>query len=225
MDPAEVAGATGMERHAYDHNGALLATTTADPFASLPALPERTERLTWAGSIYWPTDRPVTLRLDSATPIAVRLADAPVVEAGPGTRRVPVQLARGWQRLALDESELGGRALSELHDHGDRLAPPLVGDAHDDAVEHGGVVLQGLREHAACAVFEARMHEIHPGVQGYAKRAAGLLESHQILRQRRTERRQSGRRRAFGGAAFQFGQVAREATRARQLKLNLEPPQ
>src|SRR5690606_13794899 len=69
--------------------------------------------------------------------------------------------------------ELRGLALAELHHRGDLLAPALVGDADDDAVEHGRVVLEGLLDLLGVDLLATRVDGRRAAAQE-GDRAVGL---------------------------------------------------
>ncbi|MBI3784596.1 MAG: glycosyltransferase family 39 protein [Deltaproteobacteria bacterium] len=100
--------------------GLRLATTggsseaiALDPFAPLPEALHSVGPRRWSGAVYWPTDQPATLRVDSRQTVIVRLADAAPLNANEGTPASAVfTLPRGWQTLSMEESAGAPRELS-----------------------------------------------------------------------------------------------------------------
>jgi hypothetical protein len=104
LDPNEVAHRMGLRLNVLDHQGTLVSTTIADPFAASLPLAAAAERLRWTGSVYWPTDRPVTLRIRSKGPATLRVDDAITLElSAPGSKDIAVALPRGWHPLSIEE--------------------------------------------------------------------------------------------------------------------------
>lgn len=104
---------TGIELTAVDAAGAVAASMRADAFASDLALPATSHRLQWTGSIYWPTDGPVTLGVSATRATALRVAGVSVMQEGdPGAIEKTLTLPRGWQPIDIDEQVSGPRTLT-----------------------------------------------------------------------------------------------------------------
>jgi len=84
-----------------------------DPFAPLPEGIAAGTPLVWTGQVYWPSNRPMGLLLQSAGPTAVRIGNAPPVTSPGGSQVVNAMLTlpRGWQPLRIEETAGAGRAL------------------------------------------------------------------------------------------------------------------
>jgi len=76
----------------------------ADPFEPRAARAGQRQRRLWTGSVYWPTDRPVTLSVRTSEGAAVHIADTPVVQPdGPHAVEARLQHPRGWLSIRIEE--------------------------------------------------------------------------------------------------------------------------
>ena len=126
MQPADLTRRTGLRRTVYDDQGKVVSSALVDPFdAGAESL---AGHVLWTGSIYWPTDEPVTLRIrvgvvQPDTRIAVRIADNVEWQFTLGPRLhpdgrsgavadVPVTLARGWQPVRIEARGMQGLSIA-----------------------------------------------------------------------------------------------------------------
>jgi hypothetical protein len=161
--PDDVRRRTGLQQTLYDDEGTVVSTALVDPFDAEPGLSGG--RVLWTGSIYWPTDKPVTLHIrvsvaQSDTRIVVRLADSAEWQIVPGPQPqadgskaaaadVPVTLARGWQPVRIEARGIQGLSISIQR--GDRVLTRW--DARpEDTPEGLAVVYQRNGETIAQAV-------------------------------------------------------------------------
>ncbi|MGD0949314.1 MAG: glycosyltransferase family 39 protein [Candidatus Binatia bacterium] len=114
--PDDVMRRTGLRQTVYDDQGTVVSTALVDPFQAEPG--SSGGRVLWTGSMYWPTDKPVTLRIGVSvvqpdTRILVRLADSLEWQISPGPQLQPdgskaavadvaVTLPQGWQPVRVE---------------------------------------------------------------------------------------------------------------------------
>jgi 4-amino-4-deoxy-L-arabinose transferase-like glycosyltransferase len=126
VQPDDVTRRTGLRQTVYDDQGMIVSTALVDPFDTEPG--PSGGRVLWTGSIYWPTDKPVTLRIrvsvaQPETRIMARLADSVEWQISPGPRPqpggskaavagVPVTLARGWQPVRVEARGMQGLSIA-----------------------------------------------------------------------------------------------------------------
>lgn len=118
--PAEdVRARTGLTATAADAGGAAVKGVVADPFGAAAPLRPRDGVLRWGGRIYWPSDRPVTVRVRSAEPLTMRIgAGGPIRVAEGSEAAAQLTLARGWQLIVIEERLTGVRDLTVTLDDG-----------------------------------------------------------------------------------------------------------
>lgn len=126
MQPDDLMQRTGLRRTVYDDQGKVVSTALVNPFdAGAESLGGH---VLWTGSIYWPTDEPVTLRtrvgvVQPDTRLAVRIADNVEWQFTPGDQLhpdghsgamadVPVTLARGWQPVRIEARGMQGLSIA-----------------------------------------------------------------------------------------------------------------
>ena len=104
---------TGLSLTAVQSDGSSVQLGRRDPFAAPLDTPPGTTRLTWTGSIYWPSDRPLMLAIDAGQPTTVSLGDTPpIVTDAAHALKPKITARRGWQPLRIDEDVTADRRLS-----------------------------------------------------------------------------------------------------------------
>jgi dolichyl-phosphate-mannose-protein mannosyltransferase/PA14 domain-containing protein len=101
IQPTDVDRHAGLEMHAYGDNDQLLEHRVTDPFDGALVPPATCRRLTWTGSVYWPTGETAFLTLSSAEPVQIRLANQTLEHEQPGVSQFRVREALGWVPLTL----------------------------------------------------------------------------------------------------------------------------
>ena len=102
IDAGDLLAQSGLTLTTYKGDN-VISTVVADPFATWPAAGTAPDRHIWEGGIYWPTDRPVTLSVDSNSAVDVRIATVPVMRRdGPSAVQVPLELPRGWLPIVIE---------------------------------------------------------------------------------------------------------------------------
>ena len=113
LEAADVVARTGLQLTAYDDNGAIVSRRTGDPFAPDPEVGSEGQRLQWEGSIYWPTDRAITLQVTASRTTDVHVGNIVLHASGGGeATQTTVALPRGWQLVLIQEQPGKPRTLS-----------------------------------------------------------------------------------------------------------------
>jgi len=137
LTPAQIAARQGLRREVLDAGGTVLRTTVADPFSPAPSLPATCAEVRWSGSIYWPTDAPVTLTVRGGTTMSVAHR---VVRATPDATpavRVAVQLPRGWQPISITDACAPSRPLELWVEQDGVSRLVLTRDLRPDGIDEG----------------------------------------------------------------------------------------
>jgi dolichyl-phosphate-mannose-protein mannosyltransferase/PA14 domain-containing protein len=113
VTPDDVRARTGLALSARRADGSSIDLEPADPFAGGAPEPDGTERLSWRGSVYWPTDHSLPVTVDAAQATTVTIGNAPPIVAG-ANRPISsiVTLPRGWQPIQIDEAATPARRLT-----------------------------------------------------------------------------------------------------------------
>ncbi|HVM95990.1 MAG TPA: PA14 domain-containing protein, partial [Candidatus Acidoferrales bacterium] len=113
FEPGDLEARTGMHVTGTGKTAPPDSSTPADPFAPLSDQWRGVASIRWTGAVYWPTDHPATLHVESRQPVVVRLSDRPPLQAKenePASNAV--ELPRGWQPLTIEETVTSQRDLS-----------------------------------------------------------------------------------------------------------------
>jgi hypothetical protein len=104
LSPAQIAARQGLRLEMLDARGTVLRTAVADPFSTVPYLPEACAEVRWSGSMYWPTDAPVSLTLRGGTAMSLAHRGVRARSLAEPAARVALQLPRGWQPVSITDT-------------------------------------------------------------------------------------------------------------------------
>jgi hypothetical protein len=118
LDPDDLVARAGLSR--VEGDPGHTAPTVADPFQSIAPDIGSDQQRHWSGRVYWPTDQPVTLAVQTSGPATIEVGGVPVGRAdGPRRVDVPLQLSRGWQPIVIDEPMVVAHSLAlTINDRG-----------------------------------------------------------------------------------------------------------
>jgi hypothetical protein len=134
LTPEDIAARSGLQLDAVDVNGAL-STMFADPFTAEPPLPADVQRVHWGGQVYWPTDAPLTIRVEANGPVAARLGGTQIT---PGAKtETSLKVARGWQPISIDAEGRGPHTLTMIVRGGSRSRPLTRADVTPRSTRQG----------------------------------------------------------------------------------------
>lgn len=110
----------------------------ADPFAAASPFPGCRE-LTWSGGIYWPTDQVVKVHVEAPATTTITLAGTSLPRTDEQSRAsfAPIQLPRGWNRIAVQEHCASARQLSLRIEQDGRTTPFARNDLRPDYAGEG----------------------------------------------------------------------------------------
>ncbi len=110
---ADVLPRTGLSLSIDAAGGEAPPAVVADPFATLPAAPNPPQHRVFEGSLYWPSDRPVGLKITSTVPTTVTLAGRILLRPDDGgSVQQVLELPVGWHTLRIEEHVDAPRRLS-----------------------------------------------------------------------------------------------------------------
>jgi hypothetical protein len=112
VSPDDALRLTGLAVDAQHADGTTAPLGERDPFAARIELPPGTDRLRWAGQVYWPSSDPVRITVDAGQPMTLALGDLPpIVADGVRPASAPLTLPRGWQPIRIQEAAAPQRKL------------------------------------------------------------------------------------------------------------------